>query len=289
MITAVQAAILFAIIRAYSAFDAITSTLLAAILSLPAFLLFRERKIEEREFKGDLSHVFRRVLLLTILLSLTYPFAFYSILESSKPDAPKEKFDMEALVAVGRFILMMTFYIFSPWIFALIMAKSYGYNWKALRNVEARRHLGQIYFLLFLMLAVGMMSVIFVTSSERYQNGGSILELVVAELALFAATFSLLTFLLRINGYGWKDVPDLIAYASSLSRQEFYSDRKAGLARNVIIGIFAYIFLAFLLADFVLRGEALQFFVFIAKLFAILGVMFLPFWLAGELYRRRKG
>lgn len=36
----------------------------------------------------------------------------------------------------------------------------------------------------------------------------------------------------------------------------------------MVISIVAYLFLAFMLADFVLKGEALEFFIFIAKIFA---------------------
>ncbi|WP_456329423.1 hypothetical protein [Archaeoglobus sp.] len=55
-----------------------------------------------------------------------------------------------------------------------------------------------------------------------------------------------------------------------------------------MISIVAYLFFAFMLADFVLRGEALEFFIFIAKIFAVLGIFFLPLWLAVEMYTRRK-
>ncbi len=43
-----------------------------------------------------------------------------------------------------------------------------------------------------------------------------------------------------------------------------------------------------MLADFVLRGEMLEFFIFVARLFAVLGIFFFPLWLAVELYTRRK-
>ncbi len=199
--------------------------------------------------------IFRKVLILTLLVALTFPFSFRNLLEASKPEAPKEKFDLEALVAGGRVMLVTALYFFSPWFFALILAKSYGYSFKALRSVEARRHFGQVYFLFFLLLVVGLMSIVVSYSPDKYQFEGKIMELVAWELALFAGVFISLTVLLRKNGYGWKDLPELIAYSSSLDRSEFSKDEKADLTIKVVLGIFVYAILAFWLADSVFRGE----------------------------------
>lgn len=68
------------------------------------------------------------MLVFSLILSLTFPFSFSYLLEFSKPAAPKENFDAEALFAVGKFILMLAAYMFAPWVFALILAYSYGYG-----------------------------------------------------------------------------------------------------------------------------------------------------------------
>jgi len=233
-------------------------------------LFVKKRKEERSEIRDEkLKPLFRKVLIFSLILSLTFPFSFNYLLESSKPKAPKEKFDAEALFAVGRFILMVATYMFAPLVFALILAYSYGYSWRILRGVEGRKHIGLIYLLFFIIMLVGIMVVVTVKNLHRYQIEGRILELLVAEVVLFAVSFLLITFLLRKNGYGWKDLPDLIAHSSSLDREEFATDRKARLAQNVLLGIVTYLVLAFMLADFVLRGEMLEFFIFVARLFAV--------------------
>ena len=56
----------------------------------------------------------------------------------------------------------------------------------------------------------------------------------------------------------------MIAYSASLDREKFAKGKKARLAQNVLMGIVIYLPLAFMLADSVL----LEFFIFVAKLFA---------------------
>ena len=289
ILTTLQVIILFFIIWSYSNLTPLQSLLFAISLSLPMLLFVKKNKEERSEIRDEkLKPLFRKVLIFSLILSLTFPFSFNYLLESSKPKAPKEKFDAEALFAVGRFILMVATYMFAPLVFALILAYSYGYSWRILRGVEGRKHIGLIYLLFFIIMLVGIMVVVTVKNLHRYQIEGRILELLVAEVVLFAVSFLLITFLLRKNGYGWKDLPDLIAHSSSLDREEFATDRKARLAQNVLLGIVTYLVLAFMLADFVLRGEMLEFFIFVARLFAVLGIFFFPLWLAVELYTRRK-
>lgn len=288
ILTTLQAIILFFIIWSYSNLAPLQSLLLAISLSLPMLLFVKKRKEERSEIRDEkLKPLFRKVLIFSLILSLTFPFSFNYLLESSKPKAPKEKFDAEVLLAVGRFLLMVATYMFTPLVFALILAHSYGYNWRILRGAEGRRYFGQIYVLFFIVMLISVMVVATVRSSHRYQIEGRILELLVAELALFAISVFLITFLLRKNGYGWRNLPELIAYASSLDWKEFAKDRKARLAQNVLLGFIMYLILAFMLADFVLRGELLEFFIVVAKIFAVLGTIFLPLWLAVALYTRR--
>lgn len=244
--------------------------------------------MEKWEQEERLKPLFRKVLVFSLILSLTFPFSFNYLLESSKPAAPKEKFDAEVLFAVGEFILMVGFYMFAPWVFALILAYSYGYSWRILRSVEGRKHIGLIHIVFFTTIFVGMMAVVTFRNLHIYQVEERILELLVAEVALFAVSFLFVTFLLRKNGYGWKDFPELVSHSTTLDRDDFAKDKKARLAHNAVIGIVAYLFFAFMLADSVLRGKTLEFFIFIAKIFAVLGIFFLPLWLAVELYTRRR-
>ena len=113
-----------------------------------------------------------------------------------------------------------------------------------------------------------MMTVVTVRNLHRYQVEERILDLLFAEVALFAVSFLFITFFYAKNGYGWKDLPELFTHSASLDREKFAKDKKARVVHNVVISIVAYLFLAFMLADFVLKGEALEFFIFIAKIFA---------------------
>ncbi|WP_456329422.1 hypothetical protein [Archaeoglobus sp.] len=142
-----------------------------------------------------LKPLFKNVMIFSLILSLTFPFSFNYLLESSKPEAPKEKFDAEALFAVGKFILMMAAYMFAPWVFALILAYTYGYNWRILRSVEGKRYIGLIYIAFFIILFSGMMAVATVRNLHRYQVGERLLELLLAEVPyLLSLFFSLHSF-----------------------------------------------------------------------------------------------
>ncbi|ADC64438.1 hypothetical protein Ferp_0256 [Ferroglobus placidus DSM 10642] len=235
-----------------------------------------------------MERLFRKVLVVSLIFSLTYPFVFNYVLEVSRPDSPKDKFDLEVFLAVGKFILITATYVFFPWIFALILAYRYGYSWKDLRGSEARKYFGIVYTLLFLVLVVGVWSVILFRRSSEYSIENKFPELLMAELVLLTIVAFFITVLLRKNNYSWRDIPELIAYSSSLSREEFASDKKANLATYVILIILSYVTFAFMLADYVLRGKIVEFLYTAVKMFAAIIVFLSPLFAVVKIFSKRR-
>jgi len=83
-------------------------------------------------------------------------------------------------------------------------------------------------------------------------------------------------------------LPEVITHSASLDRERFAKEKKARLARNVLLGVFIYLPPRPRACGLCAEGESLEFFPFLLQNLAILGTLFFPLWLAAELYSRRR-
>jgi hypothetical protein len=250
--------------------------------------------------KEKIKVMFRIVTVLVFITGISFYFTFDQILESTKPKVPKEKLDTEVLAELFIFIPVMTLYLLAPLLIVLIVAHSYGYGWKEIRNnPEARKRVGYVYILYFFLIYSSTMYWAIVKSAGGYSiDESKILLIITGEFLLALTSIPVLAIVLRMHGYRWKDVKRIHKiFAQNMANiekpwwtlpKDAEEWKSINLTQYIGLVAFTYVTLAFMLAWYIIVDKAEKFVLDIAKIFISIGAVFLPIWVAIELYGRRK-
>ena len=246
--------------------------------------------------RGRIRAMFKLVALLTLITAVSFYFVFDQVVESAKPDVPKEKFDAEVLAGLFILILVVSLYLSAPLLIVVIIAHGYGYGWRDLRcDPEARRKMSYVYILYLLLLFLSVMCWALVKSVGEYITNiieDKILLIIAGELLLALLFVAILVVILRLHGYEWGDVKRIRRIFDSLAsidkpRWMLSKDSEelkgVNLMQSIVLIVLAYLILAFMLAEYALIGKANEKLV----LFVLMGVVFLLVWNAVEFWGRR--
>jgi len=299
---------LIVLTRQFSTLSVWESFLLAALLSFLGSMSYLIRKrLEDVESKQPptmnkerIKVMFRTVTVLVLIIGISFYFTFDQILELAKSKAPREKLDTDVLAGLFTFIPVMTLYLLAPLLIVLIVAHSYGYGWKEIRrNREARKRIGYVYILYFFLIYSSAMYRGIVKSAGGYSiDEGKILLIIAGEFLLALSSIPVLAIVLRMHGYRWSDVKRIHKiFAQNMANvkkpwwmlpKDAEEWKSIDLTRHIGLIAFIYVTLAFMLAWYIIIDKAEKFVLDIVKIFISIGAVFLPIWVAIELYGRRK-
>ncbi len=240
--------------------------------------------------------MFKLVTLLALITAISFYFVFDQVVESAKPDVPKEKFDAEVLAGLFILILVVSLYLSAPLLIVVIIAHGYGYGWRDLRSdPESRRKMSYVYILYLFLLFLSVMCWALVKSAGEYTMNiteDKILLIIAGELLLALLFVAILATILRLHGYEWGDVKRIHRIFNSLASidkprwmlKDSEEWKGVNLVQSIVLIVLAYLILAFMLAEYALIGKANEKFV----LFVLMGVVFLLVWNAVEFWERRE-
>ncbi len=299
---------LIALIRQFSTLSVWESFLLAISISflgsLSILIRRRLRDVKSEQpptmNKEIIKAMFRTATVLVIIIGISFYFTFDQILESAKPKAPKEKLDAEVLAGLFTLLSVVTLYLLVPLLVVLIVAYSYGYGWKEIRKIrEARKRMGYVYILYFFLIYSLVMYWAIIKSASGYSiDEDKILLIIAGEFLLALSSIPVFAIVLRVHGYKWSDIRRIhkIFFQNMANVEKPWwmlpKDAKEwksiNLTQHIILIASIYVALAFMLAWYIITDKVEKFVLDAAKIYIFIGAIFLPIWVAIELYGRRK-
>ncbi len=255
------------------------------------------KNLRDSEQSTKTDEMFRKVLAIVIVIGMSFFFAFSHTAEMFKPASPKEKLDAEVLAGLFAVLSTIILYLLVPLFVALVVAQGYGDGWKDIRSGRAKRWLGYVYSIYFLILYVSMMCWVLTKSA----NGHSIdetkaLQILAGEILLTLSFLLVLAVILKVYGYGLGDVKSIhkifVQNLENVDEPWWMLSKNAEkwksvkFTRHIALATFMYITMTFMLASSIMAGK-MEIMLDLAKIIGVLAAIFLPIWVAAELYERR--
>lgn len=241
------------------------------------------KNLRDSEQSTKTDEMFRKVLAIVIVIGMSFFFAFSHTAEV-----------LAGLFAVLSAIIL---YLLVPLFVALVVAQGYGYGWKYIRSGRAKRWLGYVYSIYFLILYVSMMC----WALTKSANGHSIdetkaLQILAGEVLLTLSFLLVLAVILKVYGYGLGDVKSIhkifVQNLENVDEPWWMLSKNAEkwksvkFTRHIALATFMYITMTFMLASSIMAGK-MEIMLDLAKIIGVLAAIFLPIWVAAELYERR--